>query len=72
MNRKWAKALGLHPARNRKDWVEKINYWEERLAPLLPNVDRHDLGLILHEVFRPLSVPRKLFYRPLPRIRDVS
>ena len=72
MNRRLAKRLGLHPTRNREEWVEKSAYWEERLAPKLPHIDRHDLGLIVREIFRPLSVPRKLFYRPPRMTRHVA
>lgn len=61
MNRRLAKRLGRHPARNRKEWVAKVIEWEDRLAPKLPHIDRHDLGLILYEIFRPLSIPRPLF-----------
>lgn len=60
---KQARALGLRPARNRKEWVRLILLWEKRLAPELPHIDPHDLGLILHEVFKPLSVPRFRFVR---------
>ena len=55
----------LRPSRNRREWVRDIVLWQSRLAPRFPEIDWHDMGLILHTLLRPRSVPMVMFIRSI-------
>ena len=46
-------------------WVAEVGRWAAILRPELPEVDPHDLHLILRNLLRPASVPRRIFLRKL-------
>ncbi len=53
----------LRRSRNRREWVRDLDRWADRLAPRFPDIERHDLELILYEMLRPKSVSRDFLFR---------
>ena len=45
--------------------ARRVRAAHERLAPLLPDIDPGDLGLILEAIFRPRGSGRRFFLYPL-------
>lgn len=54
------------PKEIRDRWIADVRAEFERLRPLLPDVDPHDLHLILTSMLRPEEVPRVWLLRPRP------
>ncbi|MDD5305939.1 MAG: hypothetical protein PHU25_01335 [Deltaproteobacteria bacterium] len=44
-------------------WARRIRFWQERLAPELPDIPPEDLALILSSILQPRSVPRRWLLR---------
>lgn len=44
-------------------WVQQIDAWQEKLAPRFPEIDPHDLRMILRSLLQPKSVPRRWLLR---------
>lgn len=44
-------------------WVRQIDEWQRRLAPRFPDIDPHDLRMILRSLLQPPSVPRRWLLR---------
>ena len=42
-----------------KDWLEKVEFWHRRLEPRFPDIDPHDLRMILRSMFQPPCVKRR-------------
>jgi hypothetical protein len=46
-----------------REWIKQIDDWQRRLAPRLPDVDPHDLRMILRSILQPASIPRRWLLR---------
>ena len=46
-----------------EEWIRKVDLWQARLAPQFPEIDPHDLRMILRSIFQPASVPRHWLLR---------
>ena len=44
-------------------WIAEINEWQKRLQPQFPDIDPHDLRMILRSLLQPASVPRRWLLR---------
>ena len=51
------------PLEVRDRWIADVSAEFERLRPLLPHIDPHDLHLILTSMLRPPEVPRHWLLR---------
>jgi len=40
-------------------WVAQIDRWQRKLEPRFPDIDPHDLRMILRSLLQPKSVPRR-------------
>ena len=47
----------------REQWLEQVDSWYRRLAPRMPDIDPHDLRMILRSLLQPPSVPRRWLLR---------
>ena len=48
-----------------RDLIRQIRETQERLTPLLPDMDPGDLHLILERIFRPDGTDRRFFIREI-------
>lgn len=46
-----------------REWIEQIDRWQRRLAPQFPDVDPHDLRMMLRSILQPSSIPRRWLLR---------
>jgi hypothetical protein len=46
-----------------KEWLEKVEHWHRRLEPRFPDIDPHDLRMILRSMFQPSCVKRRWLLR---------
>lgn len=44
-------------------WIQQVDDWQRLLAPRFPDIDAHDLRMILRSMFQPKSVPRRWLLR---------
>jgi hypothetical protein len=44
-------------------WVADIDEWQRRLSKELPDIDPHDLRMILRSLLQPPTVPRRWLLR---------
>ena len=44
-------------------WVAQIDQWQAKLGPRFPDIDPHDLRMILRSLLQPKSVPRRWLLR---------
>ncbi len=44
-------------------WLQKIDEYQARLAPQLPDIDPHDLRMILRSLLQPACVKRRWLLR---------
>jgi hypothetical protein len=47
----------------RERWLEQVDLWYRRLAPEMPDIDPHDLRMILRSLLQPSSVKRRWLLR---------
>lgn len=47
----------------RERWLEQVDLWYRRLAPKMPDIDPHDLRMILRSLLQPSSVKRRWLLR---------
>jgi hypothetical protein len=47
----------------RERWLEQVDLWYRRLAPRMPEIDPHDLRMILRSLLQPPSVKRRWLLR---------
>ena len=52
-------------------WIAEINEWQKRLEPRFPDIDPHDLRMILRSLLQPPSVPRHWLLRKTKDARYV-
>ena len=41
-----------------REWIRQIDHWHERLQPLLPEIDPHDLRSMIRSILQPPSIER--------------
>lgn len=46
-----------------KKWVQQIDQWQKRLEPKFPDIDPHDLRMILRSLLQPPHVKRRWLLR---------
>jgi hypothetical protein len=46
-----------------QQWIAEINAWQKRLEARFPDIDPHDLRMILRSLLQPPSVPRRWLLR---------
>jgi hypothetical protein len=46
-----------------EDWLRQVDEWQERLQPQFPQIDPHDLRMVLRSLFQPDCVPRRWLLR---------
>jgi hypothetical protein len=46
-------------------WARRVERWQRRLQPRLPDISPEDLALILASILRPKQVPRRFLLRPV-------
>ena len=44
-------------------WLQEVETWHRRLEPRFPDIDPHDLRMILRSMFQPASVKRRWLLR---------
>lgn len=44
-------------------WLQQIDWWHRRLQPKLPDIDPHDLRMMLRSLLQPKSVKRRWLLR---------
>jgi hypothetical protein len=55
--------MAIPPNAEVKEWLEKVEVWHRRLAPRFPDIDPHDLRMILRSMFQPPCVKRRWLLR---------
>jgi hypothetical protein len=53
----------MSPKEEVEQWVRQIDMWQHKLAPKLPDIDPHDLRMILRSLLQPPSVKRRWLLR---------
>jgi hypothetical protein len=46
-----------------ENWLQQVDLWHRRLEPQFPDIDPHDLRMILRSLFQPPSVKRRWLLR---------
>lgn len=46
-----------------REWVRQVNAWQARLQPVLPDIDPHDLRMMIRSILQPASIPRRWLLR---------
>jgi hypothetical protein len=46
-----------------RNWIERIDEWQRRLAPRFPDIDPHDLRMMVRSILQPATVPRRWLLR---------
>ncbi len=46
-----------------KAWVNKIDHWQQKLSVEFPEIDPHDMRMMLRSIFQPQNVPRRWLLR---------
>lgn len=44
-------------------WIAQVDDWQRKLQPRFPDIDPHDLRMILRSLLQPNSVPRRWLLR---------
>jgi hypothetical protein len=46
-----------------ESWIAQVDDWQRKLQPRFPDIDPHDLRMILRSLLQPNTVPRRWLLR---------